>query len=126
MEQRNAVRNTEYCVKERLESLHTCQFRTEKTIIYPFLYFSAIKTCYCTMLSSMKTLPCSKNFVKPFNHSLILTGCSLCCDPFFYNWEALRHPRQLERFDKRKLRALPNPLLNLPFFPPNSLSLKIS
>lgn len=66
MEQRNTVRNTEYCVKERLESLHTCQFRTEKTIIYPFFYFSAIKTCYCTMLSSMKNSTMLKKLCETF------------------------------------------------------------
>lgn len=89
----------------------------KKTVLFLLFYFLAIKTCYCTMLSSKKTLSYSKSFVKHFNCSLILTGCSLCWDLFFYNWEALRHPGQLERLDKRKLTALPNPLLNLPFPP---------
>lgn len=64
-----------------------------------------------------------ENFAKPFNHSLILTGCSLCCDPFYYNWEALRHPGQLERFGKRKLtHSTPKSFAKSPFPPPQHVT----
>lgn len=75
---------------------------------------------YCTKLNGLKNSTMLEKTM--WNLLTVLSdfnsGCSLCSDPLFYNWEALRHPGQLEIFDKRKLTALTNPLLNLPFFSP--------
>lgn len=94
----------------------------KENITSSLLFYWQFKQAPAQSWRLWKTLRCTEIRWKISNFLPVVNSvCSLCSDPSLCSWEVLRHPGHLEMSDKRKLTALPNPLLNLSlsssFFP---------